>query len=74
MRSGRANGCGNDLHHWFPARLDRNQMAVGTYGFNSFLVGISIGVWFNPGLLLYIIIVLSAVLTLFISVAVRGFL
>jgi urea transporter/murein DD-endopeptidase MepM/ murein hydrolase activator NlpD len=52
--------------------LDRNQMAVGTYGFNSFLVGISIGVWFQPGVLLYIIIALASVLTLLISVSVRG--
>ncbi len=52
--------------------FDRNQMAIGTYGFNSFLVGISIGIWFEPGLLLYIIIVLASVLTLLISVSVRG--
>lgn len=52
--------------------FDRNQVAAGTYGFNSFLVGISIGIWFQPTLLLYIIIVLASILTLFISVSVRG--
>jgi urea transporter len=54
--------------------FDRNQMAAGTYGFNSFLVGISIGIWFKPALLLYIIIVLASILTLFISVSVKGIL
>ena len=51
---------------------DRNQLAVGTYGFNSFLVGISIGIWFQPGILLFIIIILSSILTLLFSVSVRG--
>ncbi len=51
---------------------DRNQVAVGTYGFNSFLVGISIGIWFQPGVLLFVIIILSSILTLLFSVAVRG--
>ncbi len=54
--------------------FDRNQMAAGTYGFNSFLVGISIGIWFQPGLLLYLIIILASILTLFISVSVKGIL
>ncbi|MBE0673417.1 MAG: urea transporter, partial [Bacteroidales bacterium] len=53
---------------------DRHEMSAGTYGFNSFLVGISIGIWFQPGFLLYIIIALASILTFFISVSVKGIL
>lgn len=52
--------------------FDREKIRLGYYGFNALLVGLGLGVYYNPGLPLLIIIVLAAVLTLFISVALEG--
>jgi len=52
--------------------FDKRVIAKGLYGFNSLLVGICLGIYFSPGILLTIIILLAAVLTLFIAVSLQG--
>jgi urea transporter len=44
----------------------------GYYGFNSLLVGLGLGIFFQPGPLLIFIVVLSSILTLFVSVSCEG--
>ncbi|MCY1635977.1 urea transporter [Marinifilum sp. D737] len=44
----------------------------GTYGFNSLLVGLGIGLYFQPGIEITLLVVLSSVLTLFISLFLQG--
>lgn len=52
--------------------LNKFKIQEGYYGFNSLLVGLGIGVYFQPGGLLFFIILLAGVLTLLISVALEG--
>ncbi len=52
--------------------FDRRTIAKGLYGFNSLLVGLALGVYFEPGLLLVMIVVLGAILTLLVSVSMQG--
>lgn len=58
------------MSHWIG--FDKFKISQGYYGFNSLLVGLGIGIFFQPGFLLLLIVVLAAVLTLFISVAFEG--
>ncbi|HUX55489.1 MAG TPA: urea transporter [Bacteroidales bacterium] len=52
--------------------LDKRVINKGIYGFNSLLVGLCLGIYFSPGLVLTIVIILAAVLTLFIAVSLQG--
>jgi len=52
--------------------FDKRVIHKGIYGFNSLLVGLCLGIYFSPGFILTIIIVLAAVLTLFIAVSLQG--
>jgi len=52
--------------------FDKRVIYKGLYGFNSLLVGLCLGVYFSPGLILTVIIILAAVLTLFIAVSLQG--
>ncbi len=52
--------------------FDNFKIRQGYYGFNALLVGLGIGIYFQPGLLLLLIVVLAAVLSLFIAVALEG--
>jgi len=52
--------------------FDRKLISRGYYGFNSLLVGLGLGVYFQPGLLLILIVCLAAVMTLLISVSLQG--
>lgn len=52
--------------------FDKRVINKGLYGFNSLLVGLCLGIYFSPGILLTIIILLAAVLTLFIAVSLQG--
>ncbi|MCA1756638.1 MAG: urea transporter [Bacteroidales bacterium] len=56
----------------FAMGFDRNTVAKGLYGFNSLLVGLGLGIYFQPGIVLTLIIILSAIFTFFISVAMQG--
>ncbi len=52
--------------------FDKRTLSRGLFGFNSLLVGLALGVYFEPGLLLVIIVILGAILTLLISVSMQG--
>jgi len=56
--------------------LGYNRLSVnkGSYGFNSLLVGLGTGLYFQPGPELFVIIFFVSVLTFFISIALEGFL
>jgi urea transporter/murein DD-endopeptidase MepM/ murein hydrolase activator NlpD len=44
----------------------------GYYGFNSLLVGLGLGVTYDPGLAFYFLLVFASMLTLFITIAMEG--
>lgn len=52
--------------------FNKRIISKGIYGFNSLLVGLAMGVYFEPGILLIMIVVLGSILTLFISVSLQG--
>ena len=52
--------------------FDRRTISKGMFGFNSLLVGLALGVYFEPGILLIMIVVLGAILTLLVSVTMQG--
>ena len=52
--------------------FDAKVMSKGIYGYNSLLVGLSLGIYFSPGTVLYVLVILAAILTLFISVSLQG--
>lgn len=58
------------MAHWIG--FEKFRISQGYYGFNSLLVGLGMGIYFQPGLLLVLMVVLAGVLTLFVSVALEG--
>jgi len=54
--------------------LGYNRISInkGSYGFNSLLVGLGTGLYFQPGIELFIVVFFASVLTFFISVALEG--
>jgi urea transporter len=52
--------------------FDRRTVARGLYGFNSLLVGLGLGIYYEPGTVMYLVIILSSIFTLFISVSLQG--
>jgi len=52
--------------------FDNRNISKGVYGFNSLLVGLYLGISFSPGIILYVIILLASVMTLFIAVSMQG--
>lgn len=52
--------------------FDPKIMSKGIYGYNSLLVGLSLGIYFSPGPVLFVLVILSAILTLFLSVNLQG--
>jgi len=52
--------------------LSDYKIKEGYYGFNALLVGVGLGVYFEPGLLLLTIIFFSGILTAFVAVALEG--
>jgi urea transporter/murein DD-endopeptidase MepM/ murein hydrolase activator NlpD len=52
--------------------FDKHKIIKGFYGFNSLLVGLGLGIYFEPGLPLFFILILASVFTLFISVSLEG--
>jgi len=52
--------------------FDRKIITKGVFGFNSLLVGLGLGVYFKPDLLLILVIVMAAILTLLIAVSLQG--
>ncbi|MBU0765329.1 MAG: urea transporter, partial [Bacteroidetes bacterium] len=51
---------------------DRIKISQGLYGFNVLLVSLGLGVYFEPGWQLLILLLLSSVLTLFITIMAEG--
>ena len=56
----------------FMLGFDKKIISKGVFGFNSLLVGLGLGVYFEPDLYLLLIIVLGAILTLLIAVSLQG--
>ena len=52
--------------------FDNRPISKGVYGFNSLLVGLCLGISFSPGVILYVIIILASVMTLFFAVSMQG--
>ncbi|MCK5461829.1 MAG: urea transporter, partial [Bacteroidales bacterium] len=52
--------------------FDQRSISKGFFGFNSLLVGLGLGIYFQPDLLLILVVVLAAILTLLISVSMQG--
>ena len=52
--------------------FDKKTISKGVFGFNSLLVGLGLGIYFEPGFQLFMIILLGAILTLLISVSLQG--
>jgi len=52
--------------------FNRSNIKKGYYGFNSLLVGLGLGVFYQPGLQFFIILFFAALLTLFITLWVEG--
>ncbi|MDX9848584.1 MAG: urea transporter [Tenuifilaceae bacterium] len=60
----------NAIAYWLG--FERFKINQGYYGFNSLLVGLGLGIYFQPSLLLLLIVFLAGVFTLFISVTMEG--
>lgn len=54
--------------------LSRQQIISGLYGFNPLLVGLGLGVYYEPGFVFFIVLVFVALFTLFVTVALEGML
>jgi urea transporter/murein DD-endopeptidase MepM/ murein hydrolase activator NlpD len=52
--------------------FNRFNIRSGYYGFNSLLVGLGIGVYYEPGMELFLVIAFAALLTLFITISLEG--
>ncbi len=52
--------------------FDKKIISKGVFGFNSLLVGLGLGVYFEPGLHLVLVILMGAILTLLIAVSLQG--
>ena len=50
--------------------FDEARITGGTYGFNSLLVGLGLGIYYQPSPEFYFVVILASLLTLFISVAI----
>ena len=52
--------------------FDRKKISKGILGFNSLLVGLGLGIYFEPSVQLVLVIILAAILTLFVAVSLQG--
>jgi urea transporter len=52
--------------------FDRKTISKGVFGFNSLLVGLGLGIYYQPSLHLFLVIVVGAILTLLIAVSLQG--
>ncbi|WP_338356634.1 urea transporter [Yeosuana marina] len=57
---------------WF--KFDKQKIIAGLYGFNALLVGLGTAVFFGPSIRVLVIVVISAVLTLLLTLAIEGIL
>ena len=54
--------------------FDEEAIRIGSYGFNSLLVGLGLSIYFNPTFTFFVLLVIGAIVTLLITIAVAGFL
>lgn len=52
--------------------FNRLNIKKGYYGFNSLLVGLALGIYYQPGPEFFIVLVFSSVLTLFLTILLEG--
>ena len=52
--------------------LNRNGIKKGYYGFNSLLVGLGLGVYYQPGTAFFIVLIFASLLTLFLTLFFEG--
>lgn len=52
--------------------FDKKTISKGVFGFNSLLVGLGLGVYFEPNFQLVLVILMGAILTLLIAVSLQG--
>jgi urea transporter/murein DD-endopeptidase MepM/ murein hydrolase activator NlpD len=52
----------------------KTNISQGFYGFNSLLVGLGLGIYYEPGFAFFFVLIFAALFTLFISVWLEGFL
>lgn len=52
--------------------FNRFNIKSGFYGFNSLLVGLGLGVFYQPGLEFYVILIFTALFTLFVTILMEG--
>jgi urea transporter len=52
--------------------FDKRTISKGVLGFNSLLVGLGLGVYFEPSIYLVLVILMGAILTLLIAVSLQG--
>lgn len=52
--------------------FNRSNIRKGYYGFNSLLVGLGLGVYYQPGLQFFIILIFASLFTLFLTLWVEG--
>ncbi|NPA37570.1 MAG: peptidoglycan DD-metalloendopeptidase family protein [Chlorobi bacterium] len=54
--------------------FDEYYIRKGYYGFNSLLAGLGLALYFEPGVVLVLIILIAALFSLFITISLKGFL
>ncbi len=52
--------------------FDRKTISKGVFGFNSLLVGLGLGIYFEPNFHLILVIIMGSILTLLIAVTLQG--
>ncbi len=52
--------------------LNKEKTREGLYGFNSLLVGLGVGIYYQPGAEFYLVLFFISLLTLFITVGLEG--
>lgn len=52
--------------------LNREKVASGAYGFNALMVGLGIGIYYQPSVEFYIVLLFISMLTLFFTIGVEG--
>lgn len=50
----------------------KTRVSEGIYGFNSLLVGLGLGIYFEPGIPFFFVLFLASLFTLFLSVSMEG--
>jgi len=52
--------------------FDKNKVKEGAYGFNNLMVGLGIGIYYQPGFEFYLVVFFISILTLFFTIGLEG--